>query len=183
MEVLSSAHVYNFRMAGRPQHYAPGGLKYKSIQDAGEQTLAQYCDRYPQSPHRKSYILPVLFETIHPENVAQNTVGFSAADQGKFTGLDNNIRGERGEYEVYRVFYTLIRESPNESLLALCGYKLDNDNSRYLKKHAIMAELPNIDLSGVHMRKEHDMVVFVRYLGVVLCEVKTSASTDNPTEK
>ena len=166
-------------MAVRIQHNAPAGKKYASIRDAGEQTLATYCDRYPQSHDRLSFIIPVLFQTNHPENVEEHPIGLSAADQNDHTGLKINIRGERGEYEVYKAFYSLVRSSPIESILVLFGYDLDNKNGQHLKEHAITKELPGINLSRVNMRREHDFIVFVRYLGVVLCEGKSSASPQN----
>ena len=54
------------------QHNAPAGQKYSSIRDAGEKTLATHCKKFPQSPDRESFILPILFKSAHPENVNEN---------------------------------------------------------------------------------------------------------------
>ena len=80
-------------------HNAPAGKKYKSIRDAGEQTLAIHCDKFPQNTSNESFLLPVLFETSHPENI-KSAAGLPASDQRGLKGLEVNIHGERGEYEV-----------------------------------------------------------------------------------
>ena len=163
-------------MAGSIIHHAPAGGKYSDIREAGEKTLATFCDNFPVS--QSSFILPVLWETNHPENL-KSEAEVSAADRPGLQGLERNIHGERAEYQLYRVLNSHIRQFPADSILAMLSYRLDNDNSRNLKKKAIQKELPQINLKDVNTHREHDAIIIVRNIGVVLVEVKTSAKLEN----
>ena len=63
----------------------------------------------------------------------------------------------------------------NDQFIVLKNVDLDNHNDNSVKENELRKELPTIDLSHNNMKSEHDIVLIIRNVGVILLEVKASS--------
>ena len=77
------------------QHNAPAGKIYNSIQHAGQSTLIQFCDNFPNTA--KSFMLPSVPQTKYPD-IFDHNQNVVPKDRNKFAGYIANVDGEREEY-------------------------------------------------------------------------------------
>ena len=153
-------------------HNAPAGDKYdKGVYQAGQTLLSKYCTHYPRQ-HTLSHQIPPLCPTKFPGIISLDKSKSTRKQDAQFEGLQVNKYGERCEYLVHSAFTTLIKTTtPDPPILVVNNFSLDEYN-QFHKISALKGELPGLKLKGVKTNGEHDMVVFVKDMGVVLIEIK-----------
>ena len=128
-------------------------------------------------------MLPPAVDSKYPEerDTTTDTIPkprLTRREEGKYIGLRNNQRGEMGENRVYAAIHQYIHTNTADQFLVLKNLDLDNNNGKNIKANLLIHQLQT-DLSQVDMRGEHDFVVVVKDVGVILLEVKNSAAGTN----
>ena len=97
------------------------------------------------------------------------------AEQDQYTGNTINQTGEIAEYKVFRMLHQLCNVKQNDQFIVLKNVDLDNNNDNSIKEDELRMELPTIDLSHINMNSEHDIMLIIRNVGIILLEVKASS--------
>ena len=149
---------------------------------AGDSIIKEYCTEY-ETAKSESYMLPPAVHSQYPEerDLATDTIpkpsyALSRGEEGKYIGLRNNQRGELGEQRVFDTLHQFIHASTEDQFLVLKNLDLDNNNNLNIKAKLLIHQLQTINLSTVDMQREHDFVIVVKHIGIILIEVKTSAT-------
>ena len=152
---------------------------------AGDRIIAEYCTQY-ESTTTRSYMLPPAVSSNYPEerDPANDTIpkprySLTRREEGKYIGIRNNQRGELAENRVYDALHKFIYASTTDQFLVLKNLDLDNNNNMNIKENLLIHQLSHVNLTAVSMRGEHDFVIIVKHIGIILLESKASAAGNN----
>ena len=160
----------------------PAGSRYRSMEDAGAHILRQHCSGFPKT--NESTMIPTIGDTVYKEALRKRS-NLSKKEDGQYSGMERNVRGELDEKIMADVLLKMIRQSDlSPAILVIRSFQVDQDNSKSLKRDALELEgidLDDLDNAGLTLRGEHDFLILVKYLGIVFGEVKGSNSDGNIT--
>ena len=146
---------------------------------AGNDIIKNCCPGYETST--SSYILPPLFDSEYPEERNPHTLSIplpsrhlTSSEYDRYTGICTNQRGEICENRVFTLFHQMTYSNSSDTFILLRNLDLDNNNDNRVKENELIKELPYIDLSRVSMKGEHDFVMIIKDIGIVLIEVKST---------
>ena len=160
------------------------------LETRGKKILDDFCESFPAiSLNRSNHVLPPYFIStlVETRDPATNKIlpnplrHLSEKEERQLQGIETRQTGEMAEHDIFKLIHDRSRKAETHQFLAINTLELDTSGMQHQYEDALQTELPSFP-PGIPLNIELDVVVFVRNLGVIGMEVKSTNSTKSMTK-